>query len=300
MDPRSTFSHQTVMSTETLDAVAPESRGIYADVTLGGGGHAEALLERSSPEGRLFGVDRDPAALDAARTRLERFGERATLVHGRFGDLPSLLEQHGIDHLDGLVADVGVSSHQLDVAARGFSFRNEGPLDMRMDPTRGETAKECIERTDEDDLANLIYELGEERKSRRIARALKDAADRGAMETTEDLRTAVHKAVGGRRGRIDPATRTFQALRIAVNAELDELRALTEALPGVLSDGGVAALISFHSLEDRIVKRAFRGDRRLQPLTKRPLIASDEEREANPRSRSAKLRAARRLPREAS
>ncbi len=197
-----------------------------------------------------------------------------------------------------MIADVGVSSHQLDARERGFSFRHEGPLDMRMDPTQGPTALELIEETEEEDLANLIFEYGEERKSRRVARAIKEAAEREELVTTEDLRRAVHRAMGGsKRQRIDPATRTFQALRIAVNGELDELRALTLALPDVLADDGVGAIISFHSLEDRIVKRAFRGDARLRPLTKRPVIAQDEERDANPRSRSAKLRAARRLPR---
>lgn len=289
--------HRSVLLEETLAAVAPRAGGSYADVTLGGGGHAEEVLERSGPDGRLFGVDRDPEALAAARARLARFGDRARCVHGSFGALPALMSAHGIDHFDGVIADVGVSSHQLDARERGFSFRFEGPLDMRMDPTQGPTALELIEETAEEDLANLIFEYGEERKSRRIAHAIKQAAARDELATTEDLRRVVHRAMGGKRQRIDPATRTFQALRIAVNGELDELRALTLSLPDVLADDGVGAIISFHSLEDRIVKRAFRGDARLRPLTKRPVIAEDEERDANPRSRSAKLRAARRLPR---
>lgn len=291
------FEHVSVMLDETIAAIAPRAGGVYADATLGGGGHAEAILERSAPDGRLLGLDRDPNALRAARERLARFGDRATCVHAEFADLSRVLSEHQIAQLDGLVADVGVSSPQLDDAERGFSFRDSGPLDMRMDPTRGETAKELIARLEVDELADVIYEYGEERRSRPIARSIKNAEEKGELDTTEDLRRAVHRVMRGR-SRIDHATRTFQALRIAVNRELDQLDALTKQIPDVLRDGGVACIISFHSLEDRIVKRAFRGDARLQPLTKKPQIAGDEERARNPRSRPAKLRAARRLPRE--
>ncbi|MGE0786499.1 MAG: 16S rRNA (cytosine(1402)-N(4))-methyltransferase RsmH [Sandaracinaceae bacterium] len=296
----SPFVHATVMLRETLDALDPKSGGFYADATIGGGGHAEGILERSAPDGRLFGVDRDPSALMAARERLARFGDRVTLVHGAFSDLERLLNEHARPRIDGVVADLGVSSPQLDRAERGFSFRTTGPLDMRMDPTRGPSARDLIHETSERELADLIYQLGEERKSRPIARSIKRADEANELETTDDLRRAVVRAVGPqRRGGIDPATRTFQALRIAVNRELAELDALLEQLPSVLEDDGVAVVISFHSLEDRKVKRFFRGEPTLAPLTKRPLIADDAEQATNPRSRSAKLRAARRVPRAA-
>lgn len=293
------FHHLTVLQKETVAFLAPKSGGVYADVTLGGGGHSELLLEESAPDGRVIGIDRDERALAAARQRLARFGERATFVQSEAAALPSVLTSFSIDTVDGVMADLGVSSPQLDDASRGFSFRSCGPLDMRMDPSRGETAKELCERLDEIALANVIYRYGEERKSRPIARSIKRAIDEDALETTDDLRAAVHRVIRPKHGqRIDPATRTFQALRIAVNDELGQLEALLACLPEVLADGGVASIISFHSLEDRLVKTAFRDDARLERLTKKPVVASEEEAAANPRARSAKLRAARRLPRE--
>ena len=292
------FEHTTVLLNETLELLEPRAGGVYADTTLGGGGHAEAILDRSAPDGRLIGIDRDPAALEAARRRLARFGERAALFHGEMAELKRILSEAGGGRVSGLVADLGVSSPQLDDPGRGFSFQRPGPLDMRMDPTRGETALELIARLDESDLADVIYQLGEERKSRRIARSIKHAHDRGELESTEDLRLAVARAVGPKRGRIDPATRTFQALRIAVNRELEQLEGLIADAPDVLEDGGVLAVISFHSLEDRIVKHAIRDDERLERMHKKPIVATEEEQRLNPRSRSAKLRGARRVPRE--
>ena len=292
------FEHRSVMLRETIELLAPRAGGVYADATLGGAGHAEAILDASAPDGRLIGVDRDPRALEAARGRLSRFGARATLVHAAFSDLSRVLRESGAPRVDGVVADLGVSSPQLDDAERGFSFRTEGPLDMRMDTTRGETARELIGRLSERELADVIYAFGEERKSRRVARTIKEAEAQDQLHTTEDLRRAVVRAVGPSRGRgIDPATRTFQALRIAVNGELTELDALLAQLPDVLADRGVAVLISFHSLEDRKVKQCFRGQDALRPLTKKPLVAQDDEARENPRSRSAKLRAASRVPR---
>ncbi len=293
------FQHRTVLFEETLRALAPRSGCVYADATLGGGGHAEGILERSAPDGRLVGVDRDPAALQAARARLARFGDRVTLVHGTFGELGRALAAAGVERVHGVVADLGVSSPQLDHADRGFSLRAEGPLDMRMDPTEGETAKELVGRVDERELADLIYRLGEERRSRPIARSIRRAYEAGELDTTDDLRRAVVRAVGPKRaGGIDPATRTFQALRIAVNDELGQLDALLAQMPELLEDDGVAVVISFHSLEDRKVKQAFRGSELLSPLTKKPVIAGEAEHAENPRARSAKLRAARRVPRE--
>jgi len=291
----SAFSHVPVLREEVLQQLCPSPGGIYADVTVGAGGHARAILEGSEPDGRLIGTDRDPAALEAARRALAEFGDRAVLRKARIRDLADVLTSLDVDRVDGLLADLGVSSAQLDHADRGFSLANEGPIDMRMDPTEGETALELIGRNSAEELADVIYQYGEERRSRRIARSLRRAYEEGKLETTGDLRRAVHRATGPRRGRIDPATRTFQALRIAVNDELGELEALLEQLPSVLRLGGVVAVISFHSLEDRMVKHAFRQSEHLSPLTKRPIVASEEERETNPRSRSAKLRAARRV-----
>ncbi len=290
----SEFAHETVLLHETVTAIAPNASGIYVDATLGGAGHARAILEASSPDGQLIGIDRDPRALAAARERLAEFGSRVRLVHGTFGEIRRVLEEAGIAQVQGVVADLGVSSPQFDEAERGFSFSKPGPLDMRMDPTSGESLRELLERVDATELADILYTFGEERKSRPIARAIKLALERGELETTEDLRRATVKVLGPKRSGIDPATRTFQALRIAVNRELDELASLLSALPKVLAPGGRAALISFHSGEDRMVKHAFRDDAALTALTKRPIEASQEERDRNPRSRSAKLRAAER------
>lgn len=295
----SAFHHVTVMRAEAMEYLAPKAGGVYADATLGGGGHAEAILEASAPDGRLIGIDRDPQAIEAARERLSRFGDRATLVHGEMADALAIIREAGAERVDGIIADLGVSSPQLDQPTRGFSLSSEGPLDMRMDPTSGETARELLDRVDQEELANLLYRYGEEKKSRRVARSILRARDEGRLETTTDLRSACVRALGPKRRRIDPATRTFQALRIAVNGELDQLEALVRDLAEILRDEGVAVIISFHSLEDRIVKWAFRNDALLTPLTKKPRVASEEEQRDNPRSRSAKLRAARRVAREA-
>jgi 16S rRNA (cytosine1402-N4)-methyltransferase len=293
------FAHEPVMIRETLEAIAPRSGGLYADATAGGGGHSRALLEASAPDGRVLAIDRDPDAIAEVRRALASYGERALVVHGEYAELGEILQGIGLQRIDGLIADLGVSSHQLDSAQRGFSFGVEGPLDMRMDPTRGESAAELLQRIDERELADVLYQYGEERRSRAVARSILRARDQGELATTSDLRRAVVRALGPRRSRIDPATRTFQALRIAVNRELDQLQALLDALPELLDDAAVGAIISFHSLEDRLVKRAFRGDSRLSPLTKKPVVPSEAEQAQNPRARSAKLRAARRTAREA-
>lgn len=289
------FEHRTVMPGEVLFALDPVPGGLYVDCTVGAGGHAAALLAHE-PRVTVIGLDRDPAAIDAARSRLAPHGHRARLERARFSELGAVLERLGVDRVDGVVADLGVSSPQLDDAGRGMSFRTSGPLDMRMDPDEGETARELVERLDQDDLADVIYQLGEERRSRRVAACIKQALDAGELETTLDLRRAVVRAVGPRRvGGVDPATRTFQALRMAVNRELDELSELLRVLPSLLGPRGTAVFISFHSLEDRLVKRAFLQREVWRRLTKRPLSPRDDERAHNPRSRSAKLRAARLL-----
>jgi 16S rRNA (cytosine1402-N4)-methyltransferase len=253
------------------------------------------LLE-ALPEARLFGFDRDPRAVEAARARLAPFGERARVEHARFDEIEGVLEAEGTAELDGLLVDLGLSSEQLVDPARGMSFRQAGPIDMRMDPTRGETARELIERLSQDELADLIYEFGEERASRRVARCIKQALLAERLDDTLDLRRAVVRAVGPRRvGGVDPATRTFQALRMAVNGEMAQVRSILSLARKATRPGGVAAVMSFHSLEDRAVKRELFTRDEWQPLSKKPLSPSDEEVEQNPRSRSAKLRAARRV-----
>ena len=291
------LAHKPVMLEETMAAIAPHPHGIYADVTAGRGGHAQALLERSAPTGRVLVIDRDPVAVVHVREFLERYGDRVTVVHGEFGDIAAINREHGDARLSGLIADLGVSSPQLDDPARGFSFQASGPLDMRMDPTGGPTVLQLIDSMSERELADTLYRYGDERRSRPIARSIRQRFEAGDLHTTEDLRRAVVRVTGPKRGRVDPATRTFQALRVAVNDELAQLERLLEALPDLLADGGVAAIISFHSLEDRMVKHAFRGDQRLVPLTKRPIQAAEPEQADNPRARSAKLRCARRTPR---
>jgi 16S rRNA (cytosine1402-N4)-methyltransferase len=300
LPPSSSFEHASVMLEEVIGAVAPHAGGVYVDVTVGGAGHSSALLERAS-DSRLFAFDRDPSAVSVAESRLAQFGERASVGHACFSEVEARLAELGAVPVDGLIADLGVSSPQLDVAERGMSFRFEGPLDMRMDPTRGETALEVIERLEQDELANVIYQLGEEHRSRRVARCVKQALEAGELHTTLDLRRAVVRAVGPRRvGGMDPATKTFQALRIFVNGELDELRALLDAATRIVKPGGVVAILAFHSLEDRLVKRAF-ADRSLwERLSKKPITAGAVELAENPRARSAKLRAARRVEGDAS
>lgn len=292
------FVHVPVLAEPLLEALAasadsPWQTGVCIDATLGGGGHSALLLDRY-PQLQLIGLDQDPTARAAAQVRLEPYGDRARIVATNFADFKP--DQPA----DLVLADLGVSSPQLDVAARGFSFRLDGPLDMRMNPQGGaETAAELIARLEEEALADLIYAYGEERLSRRIARRIKaDLAAGGAYAGTAALAYAVAGCYPpkARRGRIHPATRTFQALRIAVNDELGVLDRLLQQAPDWLSPGGVLAIISFHSLEDRRVKTSFLQDERLQRITRKPLVADAAEQDANPRSRSAKLRLARRLP----
>lgn len=286
--------HVSVLLRESIEALSPRAGGVYVDATLGAGGHSEAILETMGT--RVIGIDRDDAALDHARERLRRFGRRFTGIRARFSELEAVLGEIGLRQVDGILADVGLSSIQLDDAERGMSFRLEGPLDMRMGQSDGETALELIDRLRDDELADVIYRFGEERRSRRVARCIKQSRAAGELATTTDLRRAVVRAVGPQRiGGVDPATKTFQALRIAVNEELEELDGLVRVAPDLLVAGGVLAVVSFHSLEDRIVKRAFRDRSTWSPLTKKPRVATVEEIEENPRARSAKLRAALRI-----
>jgi 16S rRNA (cytosine1402-N4)-methyltransferase len=261
------------------------------DMTLGAGGHAEALLRAGTTQ--LIGVDRDPRAIALAARRLASFGARFRGVRARFSEVGP--EAVG-GSVDGVLYDLGVSSMQLDEGERGFSFRAGGPLDMRMDPDAEPSAADLVNELPEDELADLIFRFGEERRSRRIARAIADARRRTQIETTDQLASIVVGAVGRRPGGPHPARRTFQALRIAVNREIEELAASLPQAVDLLVPGGRVVVISYHSLEDRIVKGAFRDDPRLRRLTKKPVVASEAEIARNPRARAAKLRAAERLP----
>jgi 16S rRNA (cytosine1402-N4)-methyltransferase len=258
-------------------------RGTVIDMTLGAGGHAEALLEAGVQ--RLIGIDRDPNAVETATSRLSRFGDRFTAVRTRFSQLPA------VNRVDGVLWDLGVSSMQLDRTERGFSYRNDGPLDMRMD-AEGESAMDIVNTAPEDELARILFEFGEERRSRRVAAAIVRARTRSPITTTGELARVVAGALGARRGGPHPARRTFQALRIAVNRELEDLALSLPRAAEALAPGGRIVAISYHSLEDRIVKRFVNERDDLEPLTKKPLRPSKREQERNPRSRSAKLRAA--------
>ena len=284
------------MVAEVLEHLAPSRGGVFVDGTAGLGGHARAVLEAGAT--RLLGIDRDPAAVELARERLREFGERARVVHGDYRQLPAILDREGLSAVDGILLDLGVSSMQLDEPGRGFSFRRDEPLDMRMDTSAGPTAAEAVAAADEKTLADVIYEFGEDRHARRIARAIVAARGVAPIETTGRLADIVRRAVP-RRGytRIDPATRTFQALRIWVNRELEGLGDCLQAAASRLNPGGRLVVITFHSLEDRIVKHVLRsmqaaGEHGLRVLTKRPLVPGADEIDRNPRARSAKLRAA--------
>ena len=292
------YVHEPVMTAETIALLEPSRGGLFVDCTVGLGGHARVLLEAGAS--KVLGLDRDLDALKIARERLEEFGDRVELVHADYRELGRVLDDRGVTGVGGALADLGVSSMQLDAEGRGFSFRRDEPLDMRMDQSQGPTAADLLEQVGEEELANLIFEHGEERYSRRIARAIVEARRRGSITTTGQLAQIVRRAVP-RRGyqRIDPATRTFQAIRIWVNRELDQLEAfVVEACTRLLA-GARFAVITFHSLEDRIVKHAFRalaqGRMALRILTKRPIVPGDTELDRNPRARSAKLRAVERL-----
>ena len=287
--------HEPVMVAEVLEHLEPSRGGLFIDCTVGLGGHARALLEGGAS--RLIGLDRDPAAVDAARSALSGFGDRVDLVHADYRRLNAVLDERGVTNVDGVLVDLGVSSMQLDAPDRGFSFRQDAPLDMRMDTTAGPTAAEAIREVDERTLADVIYEFGEERHSRRVARAIVAARVQAPIETTGRLADIVRRAIP-RKGysRIDPATRTFQAIRIWVNRELEGLDAFLGDAARRLAVDGRMVVITFHSLEDRIAKHTLRAlqneDFGLRIRTKRPVVPGEAEIERNPRARSAKLRAA--------
>jgi 16S rRNA (cytosine1402-N4)-methyltransferase len=305
---------------EVLAVLQPHPGGLYIDGTVGGGGHAAALLQRIQPDGRLLGIDADPAAIQAVQAHLESRTstippQTYTLCHGHFDNIGELAHTHRFEGVDGILFDLGVSSYQLDTPERGFAFSTSGPLDMRLDPTQGPTAADLLDCLSEQELADIIYRYGEERYSRRIARRIVEQHRQQSLTTTGELAELVRHAVQGRsrppqqrrRSQIHPATRTFQALRIAVNRELERLEAALPQAVALLRPGGRIAVISFHSLEDRIVKLFFRAESgyggseappfpvRLQIITKKPLEPGGAELQANPRSRSAKLRVAERI-----
>ena len=282
------------MVAEVIEHLEPARGGLFVDCTVGLGGHARALVEAGAS--RLIGLDRDPAAVAAARDALSGFGDRVEVVHADYRRIAAVLDERQVKQVDGVLADLGVSSMQLDAPGRGFSFRQDDPLDMRMDTTAGPTAAEALRDVDERTLADVIYEFGEERHSRRIARAIVAARERVPIETTGQLADIVRRAIP-RKGytRIDPATRTFQAIRIWVNRELEGLDSFLGVATQRLAEGGRMAVITFHSLEDRIVKHTLRTlaaeETGLRIRTRRPLVPSEAEIERNPRARSAKLRA---------
>ena len=308
------FTHLPVLLSEITDAMQPHPGGRYIDATVGGGGHAQRILDLSLPDGALLALDADPAAIEAASVHLAAYGERIVYVVSYFDELGRVARELGFSNVDGVLFDLGVSSPQLDEAERGFSFGREAPLDMRMGPQAGVSAADLVNGLEEVELARIIYEYGEERHSRRIASSIVRERKRGRITTTTQLaRVVAGSKPSSRNERIHPATRVFQALRIAVN---DELGRLTRALPQALEAlraGGRLAVISFHSLEDRIVKEFLRAESRdcicppglptcvcghrasVRVLTRRPITASSEEVAANPRARSAKLRVAERL-----
>jgi 16S rRNA (cytosine1402-N4)-methyltransferase len=308
--------HLPVLAEEVMKMLAPRPGSLHVDCTIGGGGHTERILEAASPDGRVLGLDADPAAIARVGGRLARFGDRLVLRQANFADLADVAPAAGFGVVDGILLDLGLSSFQLADAGRGFGFRAGGPLDMRFDPSRGEPASALLARLDEVALADLFRRYGEEPHARRIARAIVEARSAAPIETAEALAALVERVVPrrpGARGRIHPATRVFQALRIAVNGELGALEAVLPGALAMLRPGGRLVVLSYHSLEDRLVKRFIATERRgctcppsfpvcvcgraprLRPVGPQPVVASEDEVAANPRARSARLRTAERL-----
>ena len=310
------FKHVSVMAEEVMQYLQPHSGGVYLDGTLGGAGHARLILEASSPDGVLIGMDRDTEALAAAQRELVSFGERVVLRQGNFSDMCTQLDQLEIAAVDGVLLDLGVSSHQIDSPERGFSFREDGPLDMRMNPKEGVSAATVVAETEADELKRIFRDYGEERWAGKIARAIVTDREKTPFVTTLQLADLISRVVPAGRGpqRIHPATRVFQALRIHVNGELDSLRTALDTVWLRLKTGGRLVVISFHSLEDRMVKQAFRalatgcvcpprlavcacGEQpSVRVLTRKAVRATESETENNPRARSAVLRAMEKLP----
>jgi 16S rRNA (cytosine1402-N4)-methyltransferase len=292
--------HEPVLLREAVQQLQPRSGGLYVDCTIGGGGHAEEILRAGAPDGRLIGLDCDDEAIAASRERLREFGTRVQLVRANFVELERVLMNVGVTTVDGVLFDLGVSSRQFDEPSRGFSFLREGPLDMRMDRQLGASARDVLRAASLEELARIFMTYGEERRARAIARRIVSERERNPIETTTQLAQVVERVLGPKRGRIHPATRVFQALRIAVNNELENLKRGLAGAVKVLKPGGRVAVISFHSLEDRIVKWFFIEQSRsetpvLRLVTKKPITAAEEEVGVNRRARSSKLRVAEKL-----
>jgi 16S rRNA (cytosine1402-N4)-methyltransferase len=306
--------HEPVMKSEVLHYLNIHMEGVIVDGTLGDGGHTEFILKNTAPDIRVFAIDRDLSAIERARERLSPFRDRVTLAHGNLGDIKSLAAQNGITHIAGLLMDLGVSSPQLDTPGRGFSIQHDGPLDMRMDPSQKTSAAELLEKLSDIELMSIIKNFGEERYSKRIVRAIRKEQAERPITTTGQLSRLVARVVSSpRHSRIHPATRTFQALRIAVNDELEQLKSALQDVVGLLNSTARLVVISFHSLEDRIVKTFFRDEQKgcscppkipqcicgrsqtLKIITRKPLVPSEDEVAQNPRSISAKLRVAERV-----
>lgn len=290
------MDHISVLTNEVIEGLCLKADGIYVDGTVGLGGHVEAILERCSEVRLVIGLDLDADALSKAERRLAPFGEKVHLIHGNFTLLSDILEGMAIDKVDGILLDLGLSSFQLEKSGRGFSFMRDEPLDMRMDDSTNITAADMVNNLRTDELEMLIRNYGEERWAKRIAKAITERRRLMPITTSLDLARVVTGAIPRRfHGATHPATKTFQALRIAVNRELENLKEALDLLPSCLKIGGRFCVISFHSLEDRMVKDAFRGDNRLMRITKKPITAGPLELAANPRARSAKLRVAERI-----
>jgi 16S rRNA (cytosine1402-N4)-methyltransferase len=306
--------HESIMKNEVLHYLNIHMEGVIVDGTLGDGGHTEFILQNTAPGIRVFAIDRDHSAIERARERLSPFRDRVTLAHGELGDIKNLAAQNGITRIVGLLMDLGVSSPQLDTPERGFSIQHDGPLDMRMDSSQKNSAADLLEKLSDEELASIIKNFGEERYSKRIVRSIRKEQADGPIVTTGQLSKVVSRVVkSSRHSRIHPATRTFQALRIAVNNELEQLKLALKDAVGILSSTARMAVISFHSLEDRIVKTFFRDEQKgcscppkipmcicgrvptLKILTRKPIVPSEEEVAQNPRSVSAKLRVAERV-----
>jgi 16S rRNA (cytosine1402-N4)-methyltransferase len=296
------LDHIPVLKREVLEALPLRSPAVYVDCTLGGGGHAEAILDATAPDGSLIGIDRDEAAIQRAGERLKRYGTRVRLFHENFKNLGTLLKTQGVRSVDGILMDLGMSTLQLTDSERGFSFQKDGPLDMRMDRRSPMTAAALVNSLPERQLAQILFEYGEERWANRIARVVTEARKKKPITTTLELADLVRRAIPrpAQARRLHPATKTFQALRIAVNQELDHLAAVLSDAAVLLNPGGRLCVIAFHSLEDRIVKRTFKVLTQaeaapLRLVTKKPIVPGREEIRMNPRSRSAKLRVVERV-----
>jgi 16S rRNA (cytosine1402-N4)-methyltransferase len=285
--------HVPVLAHEVIALLDPQPGETWVDATVGAGGHTRLIAERIGLTGRVIGLDQDMAMLELAKGRLT--GLTVALVHANFDQVTAVLDKLGVKEIDGLLADLGFASDQMDEANRGLSFQQDGPLDMRLDPTTGETAADLVARLSEYDLAKVFYEYGEERHSRRVARKIVETRKQSPIHTTTQLANLVRSCVPREKGRsFDPATRVFQGLRIAVNDELGSLERLLAQVSRIIRPGGRVGIISFHSLEDRRVKQAFQDRETWSSVTKKPVTASDDEVRDNPRARSAKLRVARR------